>query len=45
MPIGKATSMLTLLILLFVIVLLAGMFAGPRYYRGRRTIIERDDML
>lgn len=34
--------MLTLLIVLLVVLLLAGLIGGPRYYRGRRTIVERE---
>jgi hypothetical protein len=34
--------MLTILLIILAIVLIAGLVGGPRYYRGRRTIVERD---
>lgn len=35
--------MLTLILLVLLVLVVAGAFAGPRYYAGRRTtVIERD---
>ena len=34
--------MLTLLLILLVVLLVAGLIGGPRYYRGRRTVVERE---
>lgn len=34
--------MLTLLLILLLVVVLVSVIGGPRYYRGRRTIVERE---
>ena len=33
--------MLTLILLVLIAVVLLGAVGGPRYYRGRRTVVER----
>ena len=34
--------MITLLVILIAVVLLLGLIGGPRYYRRRGTVIERE---
>jgi hypothetical protein len=34
--------MLTLLILVAIVLVLLAAIGGPRYYRGRRTVVERE---
>ena len=34
--------MMSLLIVLLVVLLVAALVGGPRYYRGRRTVVERE---
>jgi uncharacterized protein YneF (UPF0154 family) len=37
--------MLTLLLIVLVVALLVGAIGGPRYYRGRRTVVREYDEL
>jgi len=39
---GNTEGMLGLLIILLVVVLLVGLIGGPRYYRRRGTVVERE---
>lgn len=34
--------MITLLVILLAVLLVAALVGGPRYYRGRRTVVERE---
>lgn len=36
-------SLLTLLLIALVVLLLVGGIGGPRYYRGRRTVVREYD--
>lgn len=34
--------MLTILLIVLLVLVVLGAFGGPRYYRGRRTVVERE---
>lgn len=34
--------MVTLLVILLAVLLVAALIGGPRYYRGRHTVVERE---
>ena len=39
---GTEADMITLLVILLAVLLIAALVGGPRYYRGRRTVVERE---
>ena len=40
--VGNTEGMITLLLIVLAVVLIAALVGGPRYYRGRRTVVERE---